>query len=46
MVLGPKPMGEPTTWIYKKKKKFEFRKIGYLIKMPGYFSHGLNTVKG
>ena len=48
IVLGLKPMREPTTWIYikKKKKKFEFRKIGYLIKMPSYFSHGLNTVKG
>ena len=43
MVLGPKPMGETN---YLDKKMFEFRKMGYLIKMSGYSIHGLNTMKG
>ena len=43
MVLGPKPMGETN---YLDKKRFEFCKMGYLIKMSGYSIHGLNTIKG
>ena len=31
---------------YLDKKKFEFRKMGYLVKMSGHFIHGLNTIKG
>ena len=30
---------------YLDEKRFEFRKMGYLIKMSGYFIHGLNTLK-
>ena len=30
----------------KKKKGFEFRKMGYLIERSGHFIHGLNTLKG
>ena len=48
MVLGPKPMGKPNTWIKKKikKKGFEFRKMGYLIKTSSHFVYGLNTIEG
>ena len=31
---------------YSDKKRFEFRKMGYLIKRSGHFIHGLNTLKG
>ena len=43
MVLGPKPMGETN---YLDKKRFEFRKMGYLIKMSSHFVYGLNTIEG
>ena len=31
---------------YLDKKRFEFRKMGYLIKTSSHFVHGLNTIKG
>ena len=30
---------------YSDKKRFEVRKMGYWIKISGYFIHGLNTLK-
>ena len=42
---GPRTQANGET-NYSDEKKFEFRKIGYLIKILSYFIHGLNTVKG
>ena len=42
---GPRTQANGET-DYLDEKKFEFHKIGYLIKILSYFIHGLNTVKG
>ena len=42
---GPRTQANGET-NYLDKKRFEFRKMGYLIKMSSYFIHGLNTIKG
>ena len=42
---GPRTQANGETK-YLDKKRFEFRKMGYLIKTSGHFIHGLNTIKG
>ena len=44
-LYGPRTQANGETK-YLDKKRFEFRKMGYLIKMSGHFIHGLNTIKG
>ena len=48
---GTKDLYVPRTQAYGEtncsdKKRFEFRKMGHLIKRSGHFIHGLNTLKG
>ena len=44
-LYGPRTQANGET-DYLDKKRFEFRKMGYLIKMSDHLTHGLNTIKG
>ena len=45
VLYGPRTQANGET-DYLDKKRFEFRKMGYLIKMSDHLTHGLNTIKG
>ena len=44
-LYGPRTRANGET-DYLDKKRFGFRKMGYLIKMSDHLTHGLNTIKG
>jgi len=44
-VYGPRTQANGETK-HLDKKRFEFSKMGYLIKTSSHFVHGLNTIEG